>query len=101
MDKTMMDQEIRERRRQIDALDDELLHLLNRRAELASRVLKIKRNAGMAVHDAQREADIVMRMRTSNRGPLNEAAVENIFRCIVTEVRKAEEAEDRLESRSK
>ncbi|MEO5936915.1 MAG: chorismate mutase [Terriglobales bacterium] len=86
--------EINDRRREIDAIDDQLLRLLNQRAALASQLLRLKRNAGLAVCDPQRESDVVMRARSSNHGPLDGSAVEAIFRCIVTEVRKAEEAEN-------
>lgn len=89
-----LEQDISERRKEIDAIDDELLRLLNRRAALASRLLGLKRDAGLAVCDPQRELDVVRRAREGNLGPLNSAAVETIFRCIVLEVRKAEEAEN-------
>ena len=90
-----VEQEISGRRKEIDAIDDELLRLLNRRAALASRLLRLKRNAGMAVHDPDREQDVVRRAHGANAGPLDGVAVEAIFRCIVTEVRKNEEAENR------
>ncbi len=89
-----LEHDIGERRKEIDAIDDELLRLLNRRAELASRVLRLKRDAGLAVCDPQRELDVVRRAREGNPGPLDSAAIETIFRCIVMEVRKAEEAEN-------
>lgn len=94
LEEDILGQEIDARRREIDAIDDELLRLLNQRAVLAFRLLGSKRNVGLAVCDPQRELDVVMRARTSNHGPLDGSAVEVIFRCIVTEVRKAEEAEN-------
>ena len=89
-----LEQEIGDWRREIDEIDGELLRLLNRRAEVASRVLALKRNAGLAICDPQRELDVVCRAREGNPGPLDGPAIERIFRCIVHEVRKAEEAEN-------
>jgi chorismate mutase / prephenate dehydratase len=89
-----LEQDIGDWRREIDVIDAELLRLLSQRAEIAFRVLSLKRHAGLAVCDPQREADVLRRARETNRGPLNEQAVETIFRCIVHEVRKAEEAEN-------
>ncbi|HUS20214.1 MAG TPA: chorismate mutase [Terriglobales bacterium] len=89
-----LDQEIGDWRREIDQIDGELLGLLNRRAEIASRVLKLKRNAGLAICDPQRELEVVCRARQDNPGPLDGQAIERIFRCIVHEVRNAEELEN-------
>lgn len=85
--------EIGDWRREIDEIDDELLRLLNRRAQVASRVLALKRRSGLAVCDPQRESAVVCRARAGNSGPLDDEAVEKIFRCIVCEVRRAEEIE--------
>jgi chorismate mutase len=43
------------RRRAIDALDAELLRLLNQRARLASEVGRIKRSCGLPIYDGRRE----------------------------------------------
>ncbi|HUR36850.1 MAG TPA: chorismate mutase [Terriglobales bacterium] len=89
-----LEQDIGDWRREIDVIDGELLRLLNQRAEIAFRVLALKRNASLAVCDPQREADVLRRAREANAGPLDGQAIETIFRCIVHEVRKAEEAEN-------
>lgn len=88
-----VEKEIGDWRREIDGIDDELLRLLNRRAEVATRLLGLKRRAGLAVCDPQRELEVVCRAREGNHGPLPADAVENIFRCIVHEVRRTEEME--------
>jgi chorismate mutase len=78
-------------REQIDAVDSELLRLLNRRAELAIAVGTLKRRSSVPFCDPQRERQVLLRARQANNGPLDDHAVAKIFRCIVDESRRAEE----------
>jgi chorismate mutase/prephenate dehydratase len=76
-------------RDEIDAIDAELLSLLNRRVLLAREVGRRKRGAGLPLRDARRERRILARARERNRGPLGGAAVERLFRAILAESRRA------------
>ena len=77
-------------RRLIDAVDSELLRLLNRRAELAVEAGRAKKNAGLPICDTEREGNIIARMCRSNPGPLDEVAVVKSFRRIIRETRRIE-----------
>ena len=77
-------------RAEIDAVDAELLRLLNARAALAIRVGETKRSAGLSVADGAREREVVERARRANAGPLDSAAVARLFRRIIRESRRAE-----------
>lgn len=77
-------------REEIDATDDELLRLLNRRAQLAIEVGALKRAAGLPLCDATRERAIVARLCCANAGPLNNKAVAELFRLIIRESRRVE-----------
>ncbi|MCU1309653.1 MAG: chorismate mutase [Candidatus Angelobacter sp.] len=88
------EEEIRARRTEIDRLDDLLLRLLNQRAQLGTELLRLKRAAGLPICDPARELEVICRARESNAGPLEDEAVENIFRRIVHETRRAEEQEN-------
>lgn len=77
-------------RAEIDAVDDELLRLLNARATLAIRVGESKRSAGLSVLDGEREREVIERVRRANAGPLDESAVARLFRRIILESRRAE-----------
>jgi chorismate mutase len=79
-------------RAEIDAVDAELLRLLNARAALAIRVGETKRSAGLSVADGAREGEVVERSRRANAGPLDSAAVARLFRRIIRESRRAEAA---------
>lgn len=77
-------------RAEIDAIDGELLRLLNERARLALRVGESKRAAGLALCDREREREVLERARDANRGPLDERAVTSLFRLIIQESRRVQ-----------
>ncbi|PYS81667.1 MAG: chorismate mutase [Acidobacteria bacterium] len=77
-------------RAEIDAIDDELLRLLNARAALAIRVGESKRSVGLSVRDGEREREVIERVRRANTGPLDDRAVARLFRRIILESRRAE-----------
>src|SRR5438445_8437260 len=85
------DNQLRARRAEIDHLDRDLLRLLNRRAELASQVLALKRDAGLPVCDPRRELEVLAGVKQSNPGPLDDRAVETVFRQVIYETRRSEE----------
>ena len=86
-----MDAKIEEYRARIDALDDDLIRLLNQRAQLAVEVGGLKRRAGTPLRDAEREHQVLIRTRLGNLGPLNDEAINRIFQCIIDESRGVEE----------
>jgi chorismate mutase len=73
---------------EIDKIDAELLRLLNARAEIAARVGESKRVAGLSVCDRGREREVLDRARANNRGPLDDEAVERLFRAVIREARR-------------
>ena len=79
-----------ELRVQIDALDLELLALLNRRAALANEVGEIKRLEGSAVFRPEREAQVIHRLQESNAGLLKDGSVAVIWREIMSACRALE-----------
>ena len=78
------------RRRAIDALDAELLRLLNQRARLASEVGRIKTSCGLPIYDGDRERQVLERIRAKNKGPFDSESVLSIFRRIIRESRRVE-----------
>ena len=81
---------IKDRRAEIDAIDKELLRLLNTRARLAVKVGESKRDAGLSVSDRAREREVIESACRGNTGPLDERAVARLFRCIIRESRLVE-----------
>lgn len=79
-----------ELRVQIDAVDLELLGLLNRRAALAHEVGEIKRVEGSAVFRPEREAQVIHRLQTTNAGLLKGGSIAVIWREIMSACRALE-----------
>ena len=80
-------------RERIDAIDAQLIELLNLRAGISLELGRHKRRAGLEIRDAQREEQILARARALNRGPLDPDAVERLFRAILAESCRAQSKE--------
>lgn len=75
-------------RQQIDALDQELLEILNRRQTLAQAIGRIKNREGHGTLDFQREEEVLAHLLHLNPGPLSHIALRNIFREIISAARE-------------
>jgi chorismate mutase/prephenate dehydratase len=75
-------------RQQIDAIDDQLLQLVNQRAAIARRIGEIKGDG--PVYRPEREAQVLRRMRDANPGPLPSEAVVGLYVEIISACRAAE-----------
>lgn len=75
-----------ELREAIDALDSELLRLLNERAGLAQQVAQVKVAAGEQgdFYRADREAQVLRRIQSDNPGPLSNDDVTHLFRALMS-----------------
>ena len=65
---------LRETRARIDAIDRELLKLINERATCAVEIGRLKRSAGAVtmLYRPEREAEVLRRIRDTNPGPLHD-----------------------------
>ncbi|AGX87015.1 prephenate dehydratase [Candidatus Symbiobacter mobilis] len=79
-----------ELRNQIDAIDRDLLTLLNRRATLALEVGHLKRETGASVFHPDRERQVLDRVQSHNTGPLPATATVTIWREIMSACRALE-----------
>jgi chorismate mutase len=75
-------------RREIDALDTELLRLLNQRAAIACEIAAIKVASGLPAYDGNRERQVLARVAEQNTGPLDHQSVTDIFAGIIRETRR-------------
>ena len=71
-------------RSQIDAIDRELLELLNRRADLVHEVGVIKKRDGLQIYAPDREESMLRRLVEMNRGRLAEKSIRAIYREIMS-----------------
>jgi chorismate mutase len=84
------DWRMRALRERIDALDEQIVVLLNERAACALEIGEIKRAIGMAIYQPGREKDVLDHVRRVNAGPLDGDAVMRLFERIIDEARRLE-----------
>ena len=78
-------------RGQIDAIDRELVGLMNRRAEVAREIGHLKKSAGQATYDPSREETVLERVAASNAGPLSDDSLKSIYRELISGSRAIEQ----------
>ncbi len=70
-------------RGQIDALDTQIVHLLNNRAKIAQHIGEIKRRTNTRVYHPERESQVYQRIASENKGPLPDASLRAIYRELM------------------
>jgi chorismate mutase/prephenate dehydratase len=85
-----VDPELLALRQQIDAIDRDLLALLNRRAAVALEVGEVKKRQGGVVFRPEREAQVIDGLKAVNPGPLASDSVAPIWREIMSACRALE-----------
>src|SRR3990172_414460 len=75
---------MKELRDEIDAIDDRILSLLNRRAQAVIEVGEIKAEQNPRYYVPEREVEILRRLTASNPGPFPSEALKSIFREIIS-----------------
>ena len=85
------DPELAGLREQIDAVDQEILAALNRRAVVVREVGQLKSRGDTPVYVAGRERDLVDRLIETNAGPFPNAGLLHVFREIISATRSLEE----------
>lgn len=75
-------------RREIDALDEQIVELLSRRHGVVQRVLALKKAAGLPIYHPAREEDLISQRRAQARQVgLDPDHVEELYRCILRQSR--------------
>ena len=77
-------------RKEIDAIDEQLVRLLNERSKCAIELGRIKRESGLPIYSPDREKDVIEHVTGVNRGPLDTAAMRRLFERIIDESRSIE-----------
>ena len=85
-----LDERLADLRRRIDQLDDALVRLLNARSQCALEIGALKHEAGLPIYQPDREQEVLHRVRETNPGPLDGAAMTRLFERIIDEARRLE-----------
>jgi chorismate mutase/prephenate dehydratase len=77
-----------ELRRKIDAVDEEVVTLLNKRLELAGLIGSIKKKKGLPVVDFSREREVLKKLAARNKGPLPPETLRYVYAEVMAAARK-------------
>lgn len=84
------EEKIRYFREKIAPLDEQILCLLNKRAEIALEIGKVKSQGGIALYDPHREDRILKQLASQNSGTFPRQAISSVFREIISGCRSLE-----------
>lgn len=82
--------DIEDIRNEIDRLDKQLIELVNKRAECALEVGKLKESKTESIFAPEREVQVLAKVLAQNRGPLADKTVAAIYREIISACRALE-----------
>lgn len=77
-------------RQQIDALDRQLVDMLNDRAKLANKIGELKKTLALPVYNPKRETEVMQNVMTHSKGPMEPSAIKRLFERIIDETRRLE-----------
>ncbi len=86
----MDDDKLQPLREQIDAIDVQILNLLNQRAKVAQEVGHIKAKTHAPIFRPEREAQVLRRIADNNPGPLHNFDLQTVWREIMSACRALE-----------
>ncbi len=75
-------------RRQIDEIDRQLVALINRRAEAAHQIGRLKQQVGGPVYEPNREKLVLENVHAANQGPLPDGHLQRIYERIMDVMRR-------------
>ncbi|MBN1851400.1 MAG: prephenate dehydratase [Pirellulales bacterium] len=84
------DKSLAELRSEIDQIDSQLVELINRRAELAQHIGRLKMADGQPAYVPIREDEVLELAVSRSQGPLSKASIQAVFREIISGTRAAE-----------
>ncbi|MBI2820157.1 MAG: chorismate mutase [Acidobacteria bacterium] len=70
-------------RKKIDAIDRDLVRLLNERARAVAEIGKIKLQGGLPIESSGREEKVLENVRNANQGPLDNEELRRVFERIM------------------
>ena len=78
-------------RKRIDTIDQELVSLMNQRADVARDIGHLKSASGELTYDPSREELVLDRVAEANEGPLADDSLKSIFRELISGSRAIEQ----------
>ena len=85
--------QIGELRTEIDGIDDQLVELLNQRAQRVLKIRALKQQGDISLFDPKREEEIFNRAITNSKGPLFDETLREILDTVIDCMRELEKDE--------
>jgi chorismate mutase len=82
-------------RQRIDAIDHEIVALLNERAQIALEIGRVKQVTGRTVRDAAREAQVLEHVTSASAGLFPEPELVALYRKLIATTRRVQHAQKR------
>jgi chorismate mutase len=79
--------DIAEWRKQIDAMDEEIVRLINKRAEAAKAIGELKGKTSLPVYEPARETEVFEHVKRINPGPLSDEQIVDVYIRIIDVMR--------------
>jgi len=71
-------------RKRIDQLDSKIVKLLNSRADISLKIGNLKKKYGRSIYSPDREAQVLRKIKSLNKGPLKDKSLEAIYREVMS-----------------
>lgn len=88
-----------EKRKEIDAIDDNIIELLKKRFDIGKQLAIFKKQRGMKLRDIKREREIIQ--TKVERYPIDPAFTQTMFKNIIKHTRKIQNSEENDISKAK
>ena len=80
-----------ELRKEIDAVDAEIVKLFEKRMEISERIAAYKQKTGTPVHDQAREKEKILQVQSMTHTEFNRKHIEELYTALISLSRKLQE----------
>src|ERR1700739_4614469 len=80
-------------RKKIDAIDEQLVEILNQRAQAAQEIGRFKRQTSLPIYEPDRERFVLEQVQQQNRAPLRHRHLVQIYERIMDVMRNVQKDE--------
>lgn len=81
-------------RKKIDELDEQIVELISKRAEVAKAIGDLKRKTKSPVYEPGREQAVFDHVRAANHGPLGDTEMQHVYERIIDVMRTLQKREE-------
>ena len=83
--------DLKELRKEIDAVDAEIVKLFEKRMEISERIASYKQQAGIQVRDEEREKEKILKVQSLTHTEFNRKHIEELYTALISLSRKLQE----------